>query len=143
MAFPLLTVALFKILISANNDLFTNNGLPEIVSKLFDPARYIQISRHLLSELIHLGDWPFSIIVILFIYGLIMGTKKTSSLAERSSWIIPLSQFVIYMLIYLITPHDLEWHTNYSMSRLLIHIFPLALLSFFLVVNRPETALNK
>jgi len=141
-ALPLLTIALFKIRISANNDLFINNGLSEIISKLVDPARYLQISSHLLSELIQLGGWPFSIILILFVYGWIMGRIGSSSLAERFSLLIPLSQFVIYMLIYLITPNDLEWHVNYSMSRLLIHIFPLALLSFFLFVNTPETGLQ-
>jgi len=142
MALPLLTIALFKILISANNDLFTNNGSSEIISKLFDPARYIQIATHLLSELIHLGDWPFPIIVILFVYGSIMGRKNFNSLTEKFSLIIPLAQFVIYMLIYIITPNDLAWHMNYSMSRLLIHIFPLALLSFFLFVNTPETVFD-
>ncbi|HMB24579.1 MAG TPA: hypothetical protein VKP08_17165, partial [Anaerolineales bacterium] len=80
---------------------------------------------------------------ILFIYGWIMGVRKSSSAAERLSWIVPVSQFIIYMFIYLITPYDLEWHTSYSMSRLLIHIFPLLLLSFFLFVNTPETVLNK
>lgn len=142
-ALPLLTIALFKIIVPANNDLFTNNGLSDIISKLVDPARYIQLSTHLLTELIHLGDWPVSIILILFVYGWIMGRRSSASPAERFAWIIPLSQFVVYMLIYMITPYDLEWHMNYSMSRLLIHIFPLALFSFFLFVNTPETVLNK
>jgi len=142
-ALPLLTIALFKIIVPANNDLFSNNGLSDIISKLIDPARYIQLSTHLLTELIHLGDWPVSIILILFVYGWIMGRRSSASPAERFAWSIPLSQFVIYMLIYMITPYDLEWHMNYSMSRLLIHIFPLALFSFFLFVNTPETVLNK
>jgi 4-amino-4-deoxy-L-arabinose transferase-like glycosyltransferase len=143
MVFPLLTVLLFKIVISLNNDLFANNGLPDIISKLFDPTRYIQILTHLISELIHLGNWPISIIAVLFVYGWIVGIRNPESLTEKVSWIIPLSQFLIYMLIYVITPYDLEWHLNYSTSRLLIHLFPLAMLSFFLFVNTPETALNK
>jgi len=72
-----------------------------------------------------------------------MGIKRPGSFAEKFVWIIPLSQFVVYLLIYLITPHDLEWHLNYSMSRLLIHLFPMALCSFFLFVNPPETVINK
>ena len=143
MVFPLLTIALFKIVISVNNDLFANNGLPDILSKLLDPTRYIQILTHLITELIHLGNWPISIIAVLLVYGWIMGIRNPDSLTEKVLWIIPLSQFMIYLLIYVITPHDLEWHLNYSMSRLLIHLFPLALFSFFLFVNTPETALNK
>jgi hypothetical protein len=79
----------------------------------------------------------------LLVYAWIMGIRTPGKPTEKTSWVIPLSQFVIYMLIYVITPHDLEWHLNYSMSRLLIHLFPMALCSFFLFVNTPETALNK
>jgi hypothetical protein len=143
MAFPILTIVLFKTIVSVNNDLFTNNGMAEITSKLVTPSRYIQILTHLISELIHLGNWPISIIAVLLVYGWIMGIRNPGNLPEKVLWVIPLSQFTIYMLIYVITPYDLEWHLNYSMSRLLIHLFPLALLSFFLFVNTPETALNK
>lgn len=143
MAFPLLTIFLFKIFVSLNNDLFTNNSLFEIISKLFSPARYIQIVTHLTTELMNLGSWPVSIIVILFVYGFIMGIRKSDSLAEKALLIVPLLQFAIYLLIYVITPYDLAWHMNYSMSRLLIHLFPLALISFFLFVNTPESVLNK
>ena len=143
MALPLLTIVLFKAVISVNNDLFTNNGLSEIISKLFNSTRYTQILMHLITELVHLGNWPISIMAVLLVYGWIMGIRKPDKLPEKTIWIIPLSQFIIYMLIYVITPHDLEWHLNYSMSRLLIHIFPLALISFFLFVNTPETALSK
>ena len=143
MVFPLIILLLFKIVISLNNDLFTNNGLSEILSKIFDPSRYLQIFIHLLSELLQLGSWPLSIILVLLVYAWIMGIRTPGKPTEKTSWVIPLSQFVIYMLIYVITPHDLEWHLNYSMSRLLIHLFPMALCSFFLFVNTPETALNK
>jgi hypothetical protein len=143
MALPLFTIVLFKTVISVNNDLFSNNGLSEIISKLLSPTRYIQISTHLISELIHLGNWPISIIAVLLVYGWIMGIRNPGNLTEKVLWVIPLSQFAIYMLIYVITPHDLEWHLNYSMSRLLIHLFPLALFCFFLFVNTPETVLNK
>ena len=143
MAFPILVIILFKILISVNNDLFAENGLQEIILKLLSPSRYIQILTHLISELIHLGNWPISIMAVLLVYGWIMGIRKLSGPAESVLWILFLSQFVIYMLIYVITPHDLEWHMNYSMSRLLIHLFPMALCSFFLFVNTPESVLNQ
>ena len=143
MALPLLTIVLFKTVVSVNNDLFTNNGLSEITSKLLAPSRYIQISTHLIPELIHLGNWPISIMAVLLVYGWIMGIRNPGNLTEKVLWAIPLSQFIIYMLIYVITPHDLEWHLNYSMSRLLIHLFPLALLSFFLFVNTPEAVFTQ
>jgi hypothetical protein len=141
--FPLFIIFLFKTLISVNNDLFTNNGLSEIIGKVLDPTRYLQIITHLTTELIHLGNWPISILVILLIYGSIAGIRKPVNRAEKASWLVPASQFIIYMLVYVVTPHDLQWHMNYSMSRLLIHLFPLALLSLFLFVKTPEMIINK
>lgn len=141
-AFPLLTVLVFKTWVSANNDLFANNPVLQIVPRIFDGERYARIFTHLLSELGGLGDWPVSILVVLLVYGWIMGAAKNRSRAERAVWLIPFLQLAIYLLIYLITPHDLDWHMNYSMSRLLIHVFPLALLAFFLVFNTPEDVLS-
>jgi hypothetical protein len=129
--------------VSTANDLFTQNPLSEILSKLFDPERYLQILIHLVTELIRLGDWPISIVAALLAYGAIIGLRKSNTSAEKISFLIPMSQFLIYLIIYVITPRDLEWHLNYSMSRLLMHIFPLALLSFFLLLNTPETVLRK
>ena len=143
MALPVLMIILFKALIAVNNDLFADNGLRQIILKLFTPSRYIQILTHLISELIHLGNWPISIIAVLFVYGLIMGIRKLSGSSEKVLLILTFSQFVVYMLIYVITPHDLEWHMNYSMSRLLVHLFPMALCCFFLFVNTPESVLNE
>jgi hypothetical protein len=77
------------------------------------------------------------------IYGWIAGRKVPDQFAEKAIWIIPASQLLIYLLVYVVTPHDLQWHMNYSMSRLLIHIFPLALFAFFLIVRTPETVINK
>jgi 4-amino-4-deoxy-L-arabinose transferase-like glycosyltransferase len=141
--FPLLIIFLFKILISVNNDLFTNNSLPEIIGKILDPARYLQVITYLTTELLHLGNWPFSILTLLIIYGWIVGIRKPNHMAEKASWLVPVSQLGTYLLIYVVTPHDLQWHMNYSMSRLLIHLFPLALFSFFLFVKTPEMVLNK
>ena len=143
MAFPLLIIFLFKTLISIDNDLFTNNALAEMIGKILDPTRYLQILTHLTRELFHLGNWPISILATLIVYGWIVGLRKPNDLTEKTLWFVPLSQLLVYLFIYVVTPHDLQWHINYSMSRLLIHLFPLTLLSFFLWVNTPETIFNK
>jgi 4-amino-4-deoxy-L-arabinose transferase-like glycosyltransferase len=142
-ALPLLTIFLFKMLISVNNDLFTNNGLPEILGKLLDPARYVQIFTHLAGELIRLGNWPLSILVLLIIYGWIVGFRAPANFVEKAVWMLPVVQLLLYLLVYVVTPHELQWHMNYSMSRLLIHLFPTGLFAYFLFVDTPEAVLSK
>lgn len=142
-ALPLLTIFLFKTLIAVNNDLFTNNGLSEILGKLLDPARYLQIITHLAGELLQLGNWPISILVLLLVYGWIIGVRTPAHFAEKAAWTVPAAQLLLYLFVYVVTPHELQWHMNYSMSRLLIHVFPAALFAYFLFVNTPEAVLNK
>jgi hypothetical protein len=43
-----------------------------------------------------------------------------------------------YAFIYLITPHDLEWHMRTSLSRLILHLWPSALFVLFLVLPRVD-----
>lgn len=114
-----------------------------MIGKVLEPTRYLQILTHLATEFLHLGNWPISIIAILLLYGWIIGIRQPDNWAEKAAWIVPAAQLTMYMFVYVVTPHDLQWHMNYSMSRLLIHLFPLALFSYFLFVNTPEAALNK
>lgn len=142
-ALPLFFVLLFKTQISVSNDLFVNNGVSEIIAKILTPARYAQIAERLIAELSRLGGWPVSIIVLLFVYGWIMGRYRADITSAAALWILSLSQLMVYLLIYIITPHDLQWHMNYSMDRLLMHIFPMALAAYFLFINTPEYVLAK
>jgi hypothetical protein len=139
---PVATILLFKIHVpvSRGNDLFAGNGLMTILSKIADPSRYVSIITRLVSEIIHVGEWQFSIVVIMAVYGLFVGSKRSLEYRaiSRSVALLPLAQLAVYFGIYLVTPHDLVWHMNYSMSRLLLHLFPAALLLFFISINTPE-----
>jgi len=142
MILPIATIVLFKIHLPAaqGNDLFVENGLMAMLTRVVDPARYISIGARLISETMHLGDLRLSIVIILVIYGSLMGVKESDR--GRAMYpvvfFLPLSQLAVYLGIYLVTPQDLAWHMNYSMSRLLLHLYPMILLLVFLSINTPE-----
>ena len=140
MALPILTLLVFKTVLPGRNDLLAGNGLFEILLKLWDTDRYSTIFHYLGSELAVLGGWPISILMILAIYGLVMGVNGSARNGQVMwlIWIV-LAQFLAYFAVYLITPNELEWQLMYSMSRLLIHLFPMALLIFFLVIRTPDS----
>lgn len=142
-ALPLMTILLFKAYLPAShaNDLFAGNPFLVILGKVFDPARYVAILSRLFIELGGLGGWPFSILIVLLVYGLVMGVTHNTTMDRRWS-LLPLFQLLIYLGVYLITPHEVKWHMNYSMDRLLVHLFPMALLTYFLWVNTPEEVLG-
>ena len=41
-------------------------------------------------------------------------------------WLFPAAQLLVYMVVFQLTPHPLQWHLETSMPRLLFHIGPLA-----------------
>ena len=143
MVLPVLTLLVFKTVLPGRNDLLVDNGLLQIIQKITDSDRYRTILQHLGPETTGLGGWPFSILVLLTAYGLIMGRNR-SIRHGPILWIVlmVMAQFLAYFGIYLITPNPQEWQIMYSMSRLLIHLFPMALLVFFLVIRTPDDLTN-
>jgi hypothetical protein len=45
------------------------------------------------------------------------------------------------VLVYVATPRDLSWHLQWSLSRLILQIWPLAVFAVFLITATPEEAL--
>jgi len=44
-------------------------------------------------------------------------------------WVFPAAQLLVYLVIFQLTPHPLEWHLETAMPRLLFHIAPIAFLA--------------
>jgi hypothetical protein len=45
-----------------------------------------------------------------------------------------------YLLVYLGTPHQLDWHLRFSLDRLLMQLWPAVLFAAFLLLNTAEEA---
>jgi hypothetical protein len=67
------------------------------------------------------------------------GDSTSSSRGIFAVGIILLIQLLGYFAIYVVTPHDLEWHLAFSLTRSIYHLFPTALLLLFLVTDTPES----
>ncbi|HEX2619044.1 MAG TPA: hypothetical protein VHL11_02825, partial [Phototrophicaceae bacterium] len=106
--------------------------------QLFDFSRYQLIFAHIWKHIIILGGWQVSLFLMLAAF-LLLTWKSLSP--GRLRW-IPFSllffQFVSYFIIFLITPHDLYWHLQTALSRLMFHIFPLFLFWLFILLPSPE-----
>ncbi len=133
--FPLFVVFFFKATVFHQNDLASS---PEkSLLYLLDASRYIQIAWAYITYSWRFGNWPFSPVLILSVYTIFVGlsTEIKNSLVVLS---LLLLQQTGYFLIYLITPHDLDWHIYTSLTRLLLHTYPLALFWLFVALNAPE-----
>jgi hypothetical protein len=135
LAVPLLVILFFKFTLPVSNDLFKMSTL----NQLLDVSRYQLILQKLFETIVKLGWWtPFSLMLVLLVYGLLVWFDVPEPLTLKFIGLALLIQVSGYFVIYLITPHDLLWHVNTSMERLLLQFFPAALFFFFYVTRSPD-----
>ena len=139
LALPLAVIVYFKIALAPPGDLFTDTGAA-MLEKVLDPSRYHLIWLALIAEVLKFPGWPFSILLQLALYALILRPDLSSQPAQGllALCTIILFQILGYCAIYLLTPQDLGWHLGTSFQRLVLHIYPAALFLFFCVVSVPE-----
>jgi hypothetical protein len=138
-ALPLLLILLlFKSQVSATNDLVASLGLAETMRRVLDPARHLAIGRAFLAgglQVVH----AFAVIVPLCF--LLLG-RRTPTTADRTiSWFVLVVlglMLAAYDLAYLTTPYELKWHLSTSVDRLLVQLWPIAVLAVFRQLRAPE-----
>jgi len=133
---PLGTVLLFKLFLAPGSDLFQSNAT--ILAKLIDPARYAMIFTEFGRYISGFGGWPLSIFWVLILYAVVTGFDVHDLRELLLIASLPVLQLAGYFSIYLITPHDLNWHLTSSLGRLLTQIFPLALFVLMVALKSPE-----
>jgi hypothetical protein len=127
-------------LASASNQMVVGQGLHSTLDRVADISRYRIIGNAFVDQFARVGDWPISILLLLFLYAVVQGFRDK---AERGPGLRPLSAILILMLaayfgFYLITPFDLQFHLQVSLNRLMMQLWPSALFVYFLTVRRPE-----
>jgi hypothetical protein len=137
---PLAIVLFHKLVLAPTSDIY-NQGSAEIMAKVFDFSRYAAIGKEFGAALFTFGGWGFNVPAFL-VYYIIMKKRGDSTSSSRGIFavgIILLIQLLGYFAIYVVTPHDLEWHLAFSLTRIIYHLFPTALLLLFLVTDTPES----
>ncbi len=139
LSLPMLVIILFKIFLAPGNDLLAGNQ--GLLKQLLDTQRYVTIAEYAGRTLWDFGSQPVRIVAVLFVYTILAGRTRNSTQGTLPVIFVASVQLMLYFLIFVITPHDLEWHLRTSVSRLYLHVFPLALLCFLLWVKTPDELL--
>jgi hypothetical protein len=144
LAFPLAIIICFKLFLTPPNDLFNQSSSASISEQFLNIERYSFVAKSFYKQLFVFGNGELSLFMIA-IYGLIVGLDKSTDRSQpaMAAIIAVLLQVAGYFMIYILTPHDLEWHIRTSLYRLIIHVFPSFLLIFFLATTDPETIFSK
>jgi len=123
-----LTFLLFKFIYAPANDLIAENQAGTLLEKLTDTARYSMIIENIANSVYR--KYP---LIIFFIFLMILFYKK-----KRISYdfLILILMLFIYIAVYIMTPHNLQWHLTTSLDRLLLHIYPSFIFLFLHNMNK-------
>lgn len=143
---PLTIILYFKFFLTPSNDLFAAANQTSLLQMLTDPARYETIFREFVDQTVWFGRGHISILAMLLVYMLVMKfdlhVRNYDDAFATCGILLPI-QFLGYFAIYLVTPHDLDWHLRTSLGRLVMQLYPAALFLFFASLADPETVFAK
>lgn len=138
----LLLIIAFKWGIAPANDILASLQPTDIIDRLTNPWRLWFVLSSFGQRFLALSGWLAAAPLVLVLYLLVVGWGEKS--VERESLGTMLVALVLvlaaYLFVYVVTPHDLEWHVDTSMHRLLLHGWPSLLFAYFLIVKTPEAA---
>ncbi|MFZ5830204.1 MAG: hypothetical protein ACOY3P_08950 [Planctomycetota bacterium] len=131
----ILVLGLFKMSVLVGNDLVTGQDWHATLSRLSDGSRYLFVLERLVHYLFRVGK---AYIVILPLAWLLLGGARDRSGKVLPGIVVILSMMLAgYLMVYVVTPHDLAWHVNTSMDRLLVQLWPILLLAVFWYLADP------
>jgi hypothetical protein len=140
LAGPLFIVLIYKLVVEWHSDLFSGLNSPNL--QLLDFSRWLQIGKSFVTYIINYVHSPISIVIILLSYMLLIGFDKREPKYHILLFLVFSGQLIGYFFIYLITPHNLQIHIATSISRLISHLFPLAILWLFVGFRSPNLSIK-
>jgi hypothetical protein len=138
-------VLVFKEMVTPPNDLVASFGQSNLLSKLLDGSHYALLWENFLENIFSIATLKVAVLPALVGYVLLAGWGEKGRINLGVLW-IGLRVFVvgfIYFVIYLLTPHSLEWHIATSMGRLIVHLLPSLVLAVFLLANSLDSPLKQ
>ena len=124
---PAAALIYFKGSIAPPNYLFQPDPASSPSSKLLNPTRHLEILRAFAHQF-WAWNTPRPIGMIPFIAAYTLAASLLCGLRRRQLVVgFPLVVMLLgYYGAYVLTPHDLKWHIQFSVTRLLVHIWPAA-----------------
>ena len=115
---PLVALLAFKSVCPVHNDMISSLS-PETWKRVLDWSRYTMIYTNV-NEVM---DMKFKFVEVGLLLAFVVSLFR-KILPRQSAYFI-FSCFCVYLFIYVITPHDLEWHLHTSLDRLLLQLMPI------------------
>jgi hypothetical protein len=140
---PVLAIIVyFKTRISPTTTEVLTQGVRSILDKLQDPSSYLVVGTALAGKILELGH-PGFVVPALYLGFLGMSRKWTAKAGFATAFLVLMLMLAGYAFVIIATPfNSVRYQLAYSLDRLWLHLWPGAVLVFFLWVRTPEEAME-
>ena len=139
----LLILVYFKFKLAPANELVASRDFQSTLKQLLTLSRYTTILAALKKEMLVFGGWIVNPIYLLIMYPICVGVRlEVKNRLPTATAIVAISLVSSgYFFVYVTTPHDLNWHLESSLNRLLLQLWPTFVFIYFMIARTPEEAL--
>ncbi len=125
-------------------DLVLDQTPHAILGRLLTGSRYVMIVKAFANQILGFGGWVVMLPPVLIMYLLVVGINppRKDRPAIYTGSLTLILMMCGYFMVYVITPHDLAWHLHFSLDRVLMQLWPLAIFVFFLLARTREEAVR-
>ena len=139
-ALPILAIVIaYKTLLTPATNQFTRQAPGAIGSKLADAGRYAQVAGAYTAEILNFAPYyahPVLLTALLaWALRLVEGEERRRALLALT---VVLTMGSAYFVSFVVTPYELGWHLSTALSRLLVQIWPAAVLAVMFGLRSPE-----
>jgi hypothetical protein len=133
---PLAVVAFFKLRLAPPNDLIAT-GASKIGEHAIDLGRWMTVIQGFVISLFRVGSFLIPVVLVLGLYWYLLrfkvddGERTSLATVVLATGLMLAGDFAIYVLF----PLDVAWQVNSSVERLVLQLWPAALLAFFLAAS--------
>ncbi len=134
---PILMVILyFKYMIAPQNDLIAGQGIDATLMRLMDYNRYWLTGKAYFTQMLSFSRWQlYPVVLILYVIFSGIDSDRRKKISIESCVVVVTLMLIGYFFVYITTPADITWHLRTSLIRLLLHLFPITLLTVFLSIR--------
>jgi hypothetical protein len=132
-------VVFFKAILARGTASLLSASLPGLAQHLWDPARYRQVFSAMGSEFINMAAGWYHPILPAFVLAIALRFEIQRRRDALFCSLVALFLFVGYFFVYIITPNDLTWQLQTSLSRLYLQFWPVLLLAIWSALRAPES----